>query len=98
VALTQARKEILKYHNAKELSELAIMMDGLFLGLEIDFQGRDNANTYGKVRIFFVQNSGSRSGRPRPRLYGVEALGSKEFLESPQTKEVLQSLKIRTKP
>jgi len=96
-ALIQGRIEILNYHKAKVISERPIMMNGQFPGLEVDFQAIDDANTQGKLRLYFVVNSASRSGQPVPRLYGVQAVGSKAFLELPQTKTVLDSLSIRTK-
>ncbi|MBX9569605.1 MAG: hypothetical protein K2X77_11950 [Candidatus Obscuribacterales bacterium] len=95
-ALIQSRQEILKYLGGKQLSEHPIMMNGQFPGVEVDFEGKE-ADSLGKLRIYFVQNSASRSGEARPRLYGVQAIGSKDFLASEQTKEVLDSLTIKTK-
>jgi hypothetical protein len=92
-ALDKAKLDILKYHKFNEKGSRQVMLNGKFPGVEYDLaaQKAEGKVTDGKLRLYLVQ---STTGQPTAEIWGLEAFGTPEFVNSPRTTEFLGSLKI----
>lgn len=93
VALQRAKKEALKRYRGRALSERPVVLNNKFQGIEVDFeQVKKKKTAHGKMRIFYIPKQKKR--KVEYRIYVIQAIGDKEFLESEDTKKFFSSLII----
>jgi len=94
-ALNQARNELFEYYSANFISEKGILLEGKYQGTDVNFTipaGADLPKRSGILRIVHVPQE--RNRRTEYRIFVIQAIGSGEFLASPRTQQILNSLKI----